>query len=227
MQQDRITRIYNRNSPLYDWLDGPNELLVFRRLRPHLLAGVHGRTLEVGVGTGRNLPYYPPGVEAVGVDAASGMLERARRRNRKCGAPIELQLADVRSLPFEDGVFDVVLASFVFCSVADPVAGLRELRRVLRPRGELRLLEHQRPQGRLLGRLFDLLNPLMVRLTGANINRRTDRNVERAGFVEVGSQPMGAAGILRLIRARREPIETLQEEAQAVLSTPVFAGSPP
>jgi len=108
---------------------------------------------------------------------------------------------DAQALAFKDGRFDTVIATFVFCSVPDPVAGLRELRRVLRPDGQLLLLEHVRAEQPLVGALMDLLNPVATRMMGANINRRTVDNVRAAGFELTGVAKH--AGIIRLIEAKR------------------------
>jgi ubiquinone/menaquinone biosynthesis C-methylase UbiE len=110
------------------------------------------------------------------------MLERARRRASVLGLEVELQEMDVQHLAFPDYVFDIVFATFVFCSVPDPVLGLRELRRICKPGGRLLLLEHMRPGNTLQGLLFDVLNPIVVRMMGANINRRTMENIRKAGW---------------------------------------------
>ena len=89
---------------------------------------------------------------------------------------------DVLRLEFPDHSFDTVFTTFVFCSVPDPVAGLRELRRVCKPSGRLLLLEHMRPENFVLGLVFDVLNPMVVRMMGANINRRTMDNIRSAGW---------------------------------------------
>ncbi len=148
-------------------------------MRKHI-KGNH--VLEAGVGTGKNLPYHPSGVKLKAVDFSPRMLERARRRASSLGLEVKLAEMDVQHLAFQDHVFDTVFATFVFCSVPDPVLGLRELRRVCKPTGRLLLLEHVRPGNSLLGSLFDLLNPLVVRLIGANINRRTVDNIRQAGW---------------------------------------------
>jgi ubiquinone/menaquinone biosynthesis C-methylase UbiE len=138
--------------------------------------------LEVGVGTGKNLLYYHQDVKVTAVDLSPRMLKRARRKASDLGLEMEFREMDVQHLAFPDHVFDTVFATFVFCSVLDPVAGLQELRRVCKPGGRLLLLEHMRSGNPLLGIFFDLLNPIIVRVMGANINRRTMENIQKAGW---------------------------------------------
>jgi len=174
---------YDRLASFYDLLEAPVERFRFASWRARLRDRIVGnRALEVGVGTGKNLPYYPRDVKVTAIDLSPRMLERARRRASVLGLEVELQEMDVQHLAFPDHVFDMVFATFVFCSVPDPVLGLRELRRVCKPGGRLLLLEHMRPDNPMLGLLFDLLNPMVVRMMGANINRRTMKNIRRAGW---------------------------------------------
>jgi len=180
--QDEVTASYDRMARFYDLYDKPMDLLGVRRRRKRLLGHATGKTLEVGVGTGRNLDFYPDGVELVGIDVSANMLARARRVAEGLDRPIALELADVQDLPYTDGSFDTVTATCVFCSVADPVAGLREVARVVRPDGEVLLLEHVRPRNPLLGWLADRIAPIIARLMGPEINRRTEDNVTAAGL---------------------------------------------
>jgi ubiquinone/menaquinone biosynthesis C-methylase UbiE len=173
---------YDRLAPFYDWLEFPLERLVFHRLRRLVWQYARGKILEVGVGTGRNMVFYPAGSEITAIDISPAMLARAERRARKLGRRVELRLMDVEHLTLADATFDTVLATFVFCSVYDPVAGLKEVRRVCRPDGQVVLLEHVRSDHPPWGKLMDWLNPLAVGLLGDNINRRTVDNVERAGL---------------------------------------------
>ncbi len=181
--QADVTARYDRIARFYDIVDRPMDLLggVARRRR-RLLARARGATLEIGVGTGRNLDAYPPDADVIGIDASANMLARARRRADRLGVPIRIELADVQQLPFADATFDTVVATCVFCSVADPVAGLREVARVVRPGGQVLLLEHVRPRTPLLGWLFDLVNPVVRRFVGPNINRRTEDNIAQSGL---------------------------------------------
>jgi ubiquinone/menaquinone biosynthesis C-methylase UbiE len=167
----------------YDFMEAPMERLRFASWRQRLTGRITGPTaLEIGVGTGKNFAYYPDNVHMAGIDLSSRMLERARKRANKSNIKVDLQEMDVQHLNFSDHSFDTIFATFVFCSVPDPVMGLRELRRVCNPQGTLLLLEHMRPGNTALGFLFDALNPMVVRMMGANINRRTIDNIRAAGW---------------------------------------------
>lgn len=173
---------YDRIARIYDLIESTIEGRQFSPWRRRLWAEVQGPSvLEVGVGTGKNLPYYPKGIQVTAVDFSPRMLERARRRAEREGIRVDLRLMDAQHLELPDDSFDSVVATFVFCSVPDPIQGLRELRRVSKSEGRVLLLEHVRPGG-VAGNVADLLNPLVVRIMGANINRRTVENVRRAGL---------------------------------------------
>jgi len=186
---DAVRRRYNRIAFVYDLIELPMErrFAAWRRRLRDRIAGP--RALEVGVGTGKNIPYYPDGVSVTAIDFSPRMLARARVAARRRGRPIDFREMDVQRLDLPDHSFDTLFATFVFCSVPDPVSGLAELRRVCKPGGRLLLLEHMRPGNFWLGLLFDAVNPLMVRMTGANINRRTIANIEKAGWkIEVAER---------------------------------------
>src|SRR3989304_4036293 len=177
---------WNRRARLSDRLTAPMErMLGLVRGRAWVFERVaKGRVLEVGAGTGKNLPYYPERAFVVASDLSPGMLARAGEKARDRSGAVRFVVTDAEDLAFRDGAFDTVLATCVFCTVPDPVRGLREARRVLKDGGEVILLEHMRPQG-FLGRLFDLLDPMASRLMGPHINRRTLDNIRRAGLVGV------------------------------------------
>lgn len=183
--ETRKTRYrYDRISPVYDLFGSLAERSKFSRWRRLLFEQVKGPTmLEVGVGTGKNFPYYPPGLEVTAIDLSEGMLSRARKKLASYpSARINLRIMDVQKLDLEEDSFDTAVATFVFCSVPDPVLGLREVRRVLKPQGKLLLLEHVLSERPVLRFLMKLANPIMVRITGANIDRVTVRNIQKAGF---------------------------------------------
>ena len=194
---------YNRIAPVYDLMEAIVERFVYRRWRERLWSRVDGnRILEVGVGTGKNLPYYPKGVQVTAVDLSDKMLERAQRRAEELDIEVDLYLMDAQRLAFPDAAFDAVVATFVFCSVPDPVLGLRELGRVVRPGGRVILLEHVRVNKTVIGRLMDLLDPLVVRLMGPHINRRTVENVKKAGLEIERVEELIPGGLFKLIVAR-------------------------
>ncbi|MDP2948341.1 MAG: methyltransferase domain-containing protein [Chloroflexota bacterium] len=197
-------RRYDRQAWTYDLnpMQALMELAFAARLRRRQWEKVGGRVLEVGVGTGRNMPYHPAQADVTAVDLSPKLLRRAVGKAQKRGAGPEFALMDAQSLGLGEGGFDWAVTTFVFCSVPDPVRGLSEMRRVLKPGGRVILLEHVRSRNRILGWIMDRLNPLAVRLAGANINRDTVANVSRAGFevTDVGSF-MG--GIVKLIEARK------------------------
>jgi ubiquinone/menaquinone biosynthesis C-methylase UbiE len=198
---DLTRRRYNRMAFLYDLMEAPVEGLRFASWRKRLTDRITGpAALELGVGTGKNFAYYPQDVSITAIDLSPRMLARAHKRANKLNLQVNLQEMDVQHLDFADHSFDTVFATFVFCSVTDPVMGLRELRRVCKPEGRLLLLEHMRPGNAALGFLFDTLNPMVVRMMGANINRRTIDNIRMAGW-QIRIEEHLSSDIVRWIEA--------------------------
>ena len=182
----RLGAIYDRIAPLYDLLDLPFEWGRYRAIRSEVFKEVTGasRLLDCGIGTGRNLPYYPGGSEVTGIDLSTGMLARARRRARKLGRDIELAHANVLDLPFADDTYCAATATFLFCVLPDELQpdALREIARVVKPGGRIVLLEYafsENPLRRLVMRLWA---PWIRFAYGAGFDRRTREHIAAAGL---------------------------------------------
>jgi ubiquinone/menaquinone biosynthesis C-methylase UbiE len=157
----------------------------FGKLRAPTLATAHGEVLEVGFGTGLNLPHYPAGVtRLVTADPMKALSERVRVRIDSAAFPVEQHhLPADRTLPFESGRFDCVTLTWTLCTIADPVAAVREMRRVLKPDGTLLFIEHGRSDDAKVARWQDRWNPIQnVIGCGCNVNRKIDALVEQGGF---------------------------------------------
>ena len=194
---------YERIAPFYDLLDLPFEYGRYRRIRPLLFEGLSGRVLDAGVGTGRNFPFYPPGAEVVGIDFSPAMLARARRRRNSLAADVELLQMDVTGLKFPDRSFDAAVATFLFCVLPDELQApaLRELGRVVRPGGAIRLLEYVRPRGAVRRVVTKLWEPWIAWAYGAGFDRRTEEHVQRAGLEPVATRFV-VDDLMKLISAR-------------------------
>lgn len=199
---------WDRAARTYDLMESLVERFRFRKRRQRLWSKVEGtRILEVGVGTGKNFLYYPADVEITAIDFSPKMLERARSKARRQNVKAHLLQMDAQHLEFEDNTFDTVAATCVFCSVPDPVCGLTEVERVCKPGGKVILLEHVLSANRILALLMNLVNPLVVRMMGTNVNRRTVENVTKSGLVLEQVLDLGV-DTFKLIEARKKMVSS-------------------
>lgn len=182
---EKIRKRYDRASKFYDILEQPMEAMSLKKWRLEVVKGLKGKVLEVGVGTGKNIPYYPDDIDITAIDFSYKMLSKAREKAKKLGKKVKLIQMDAQNMDFPNNTFDMVFTTCVFCSVPDPVKGLREIRRACKPDGKIVMIEHVRSEKKVLGLVMDIFNPLIVNLYGANINRRTVENVRKAGFARV------------------------------------------
>jgi ubiquinone/menaquinone biosynthesis C-methylase UbiE len=195
---------YNRIAPVYDLMEVLVERSRYSRWRELLWVKVEGnKILEVGVGTGKNFPYYSANAETTAIDFSKKMLSRAMEKAKSQNIRVSLQQMDVQNMSFEDNIFDTVVATFVFCSVPDPIKSLQEVKRVCKPGGKILLLEHVVSANRVLAWMMNLVNPIVVRVMGPNINRRTVENVANSSL-KLEKVTDLAAGIFKLIEARKE-----------------------
>ncbi|NUQ17153.1 MAG: methyltransferase domain-containing protein [Sphingomonas sp.] len=199
-------RTYDRIAPYYDLVDLPFEYARYRHLRPLLFDGLAGRILDAGVGTGRNIPFYPPGSHVIGIDVSPAMLHRAERRRSQSPATVQLRQMDVTSLDYPDATFDAIVATFLFCTLPDELQApaLCELSRVLKPGGILRLLDYRRPHGRLRRFIMRIWEPWAKWAFGASFDRRPEQYLAQAGL-EMSSTRFEAHDLIALVEARRLP----------------------
>jgi ubiquinone/menaquinone biosynthesis C-methylase UbiE len=175
---------YQRIAPLYDLLDLPFERFRYRAIRPLLFHGMTGRLLDAGIGTGRNCEYYPVDAVVSGIDSSNAMLARARERCPTLASGNRLHQMDVTRLTFPGGSFDAAVSSFLFCVLDDAlqVPALRELGRVVRPGGVIRLLEYVRPKDTLRRLVSYAWQPWIKWAYGASFDRDTESHVPAAGL---------------------------------------------
>ncbi len=165
LEKRQVQRAYELYAPVYDfifdWIFAPGRAAAVKQLdlRPN------ERTLEVGIGTGLNLPLYPPTVRLTGIDLSQEMLDKAVERVQTLAMPnVTLKVMDAMAMDFADDEFDKALATYTISAVPDPVAVLREMRRVVKPGGIIVILNHFRSERRLTGRLEDFVAPVCTRL---------------------------------------------------------------
>lgn len=194
---------YQRIAPLYDLLDLPFEHGRYRHIRPLLFRGLSGHILDAGVGTGRNVRYYPAGASVLGIDLSPAMLARAERRLADTGALVELRQMDVTALDLPNASFDAAVATFLFCVLPEElqVPALRELGRVVKPHGEIRLLEYVRPTGTLRRLMTKVWQPWVGWAYGASFDRNTEAHLPEAGLELIDAR-FAVDDLIRLIVAR-------------------------
>ena len=190
---DRASRLYD----LTTWADERR----FGSAKEHLFAKMTGRCLMVAAGTGNDFRHFPPGLTITAIDISVGMVEKARRKAAEYNGALDVRVMDVQALEFPDATFDSVATAGTFCSVPDPLRGLRELYRCLKPGGRLLMFEHVRSRFGPIALMQDLMTPISRRL-GPDMNRDTVSNVLHAGF-ELCREHNVYVDVVKAIEARR------------------------
>lgn len=199
---ERTRRLWDRYAPRYDRQIRVSERLLFPDGRAWACSQASGDVLEVAVGTGLNLPYYPEGIAFTGIDLSPAMLAIARDRARALGVAADLREASADALPFADPSFDTVVCTVSLCNIPDDRAAIAEMYRVLRPGGRLVLLDHVASDRPWVLATERLLEPLTLRLNGDYLTRRPLPLVAAAGFTVTGSQRLKAGIVERLIAVK-------------------------
>ena len=193
MRYDLASYIYE---PINTLLEKPTGI---RKARRELIEKARGRGIELGVGTGLNLPLYREGVEVIGVDVSEGMLKKAK--GKKSPAKVKLVKADARSLPFPDKSFDTAVSTFFLCVVPEKGKVLGEVRRVLKPDGLFLAMECSPPKNPVFRAFLSGLSALTSRLTGTDFRVDVGNLLRKSGF-EILEEKNLVNGAVRIIVAR-------------------------
>jgi ubiquinone/menaquinone biosynthesis C-methylase UbiE len=199
---ERVRGQWQKYAPRYDRDMGFLERVLFGDGRQWVCSQASGDTLEVAIGTGRNLPFYPDGVRLTGLDFSSAMLDVARARAVELGRDVELREGDAQALPFSDSSFDSVVCTLGLCGFPDERIAIGEMHRVLRPGGMLLLLDHVDSHVWLVHHGQRLLERVSLRMLGDYLTRRPLPLVKQAGFVVERKQRL-KAGIVERLAARK------------------------
>ncbi len=192
---------WNRAAPRYESFAARAAEQRWARYKRKLFSGMQGKVLFLAAGTGLDFQFFPPGKTIVAIDVSEQMLRRAAPRARRYRGAIHLQQMNVGQLAFQDASFDQVYTSCTFCSVSEPLEGLRQIRRVLRPDGTLLMFEHTVSRWFPFNAMLHACTPLSRRF-GPEMNRPTVRSVRQAGF-EVRRVERHYLDVLKTIKARK------------------------
>jgi len=201
--QQRQQIIYTKWANRYDWETAALHLILGKKFGQRLFAQIdEGPMLEVGVAAGANLPYYPSHVAAHAVDVTPAMIERARHKATRLDLRVDFQVMDVTELAFPNNFFHRIVASFIFCAVEDQLAAFAEMRRVLHPDGQIRLIEHVLPSGRLISRLFARLDNFWLNHFGCHLTCHTIDHLHAANLQVLVDEPRWG-GVFRYLEVRK------------------------
>ncbi len=201
---ERVRRHYDRSAESYDRIIARFERIFFGEGREWVCSRARGKVLEMAVGTGRNLPFYPRDVRLTGIELSPKMLAITQRRASEIGIEADLREGDAQNVPFPDASFDTVIATLALCTIPDDRRAVAEAARVLRPGGRLLLLEHVRSPFLPVRLLQRILDPLTVLLEQDHLLREPLRLVESAGLV-VERLERSKLGIVERLAARKPP----------------------
>ncbi|MFX0095702.1 MAG: class I SAM-dependent methyltransferase [Candidatus Hodarchaeota archaeon] len=215
MKTESVKKKYNWYSKIYDRFEAPMEEMIFQDLRKQIIGSLKGLILEIGVGTGKNLPYYHSQAHVIGIDISPGMLARANQKvSTFQGKELQLRLMNGEHLDFRDNSFDNIICTFVLCSVSDPIRAIEEMLRVLKKEGRLILLEHVLSKMPLIALGQKLLNPFIRGIFGFNIDRDTISNVKKNKTVILKDQNLTKTDILKFIVCKKPILKNQSQKSQ-------------
>ena len=200
----QIKKRYNRFSYFYDWIETPIEKRLFSKWRKEILSNLKGKILEIGVGTGKNLKYYHyDKVDLTAIDISEGTLNRAETKAEKLNLKVNFKLINSEKLPFVSNSFDYVVATFVLCSVSNQETILKEIKRVLKPKGKIILLEHVLSKNKLIALFQHVHNPITRFIFGFNVDRDTVRSIESAGLKIVKEKDLAIKDVFKQLEVEK------------------------
>jgi ubiquinone/menaquinone biosynthesis C-methylase UbiE len=202
-ETERVRDVYERAASHYDQFIGLTERPLIGDGRAWVAAQTFGDVLEIAVGTGRNIPYYPRDVRLVGQDISPAMLEIAHQRASVVGRNIDLREGDAQALEFPDETFDVVVSTLSLCTIPDDARAVAEATRVLRTGGRFVLLEHVRSPNLAVRLVQRLLDPLLGWLAADHLLREPLDHIKRAGLV-VNRLERGRWGVIERLTATKQ-----------------------
>jgi len=203
----RLRRYWDKHARSYDKQMAFWERRLFGDGRRWVCAQAAGEVLEVAIGTGRNLPYYPAGTRLTGIEFSPAMLELARRQADQLGLEVDLRLGDAQALRFPDASFDTVVCTLSLCAIPDQRQAVAEMARVLRPGGRLLLLDHVAAAPRWVRAIQWLLERVTIPLGEEHLRRRPLHQVQAEGF-QIQQHERTKLGIVERLAARKPPAAT-------------------
>jgi ubiquinone/menaquinone biosynthesis C-methylase UbiE len=210
-ETQRVRAIQDKQAPGYDRSMGFFERLLFAGTREWACSRIQGEVLEIAVGTGRNMPFYPKHVQITGIELSSEMLALARRRAAELGVDVDLRSGDAQQLDFPDARFDAVLITFALCTIPDDRAAAAEVFRVLRPGGRLVAVEHVRSPAPPVRAIQRVLDPLSVRFGADHLTREPLDYLAQVGF-DIDEVVRSKWGIVERLSGRK-PLDTVARQA--------------
>lgn len=201
-ETERVRGVYEKEAAHYDLSMGLFDRVLFRDARRWVCSKAAGRTLEIAVGTGLNLPHYPQDTLLTGIELSPAMLERAQARATELSREADLQLGDATALKFDPESFDSVVCTFSLCTIPDDAAAVAEVWRVLRPGGRFLLAEHVRSTRPRIRAGQRLIEPLAVRFQADHLTREPLRHLRSQGFEIDQLQRYGLGLVERVVALR-------------------------
>lgn len=196
-----VSKKYSKFSKIYDFIESKMHMNIYKR---EVVSMLSGKALELGIGSGANLEFFPNNLDITGIDFSPGMLKICRDKATKLGLTnLKLLEMDIENMSFPDNSFDSAFSTCVFCTVPNPEKGLQEVYRVLKPGGKAIFLEHMKSKNPFLNLFLLFLTLIIYPLLGTSFLRETEKNIRNIGFSEVSSKNVMMGDVVKIIVATK------------------------